>query len=136
MSRVVDCLADLRRHLDHLRELRPRVTGEESLRLDLSLENNVLFSLITICQRVIGIAGELSARRGLRFEDYGKAIGNLSAYPECSAPMIKHLKELPELRSELIYNYLDRDYDRILGALNYLDPFEEFIYAVWTIEGS
>jgi hypothetical protein len=30
----------------------------------------VLFSLLTVCQLVIDAAGELSARRALRFEDY------------------------------------------------------------------
>jgi hypothetical protein len=63
MSPVADRLAELRRHLDHLRELRPKVSGPEILRQNLSLHNDVLFSLLTVCQLVIDIAGELSARR-------------------------------------------------------------------------
>lgn len=48
MSHLVERLAELRRHLAHLRELRPRVTNAEALRRDLSLHNDVLFSLLTI----------------------------------------------------------------------------------------
>lgn len=51
-------------------ELRPRVAGGESLQRDLSLHNDMLFSLLPVCQLVIDLGGELSARRGLRFEDY------------------------------------------------------------------
>ena len=63
MTYVVERLAELRRHLDHLRDLRPRVTGREVLERDLSLHNDVLLSLLTVCQLVIDIAGELCARR-------------------------------------------------------------------------
>lgn len=82
MSPIVDRLAELRRHLDHLREIRPRVTSAEALRRDLSLHNDVLFSLLTVCQLVIDLAGELSARRGLRFENYTDAVRSLAAFPE------------------------------------------------------
>jgi hypothetical protein len=70
MSRLVQRLAELRRHLAHLRELRPRVLGAQQLRGDLSLHNDVLFSLMQICQLVIDMASDIAARRGLRFEDY------------------------------------------------------------------
>ena len=70
MTFLVERLAELRRHLDHLRAIRPRVPGPAALEQDLSLHNDVLFSLLTVCQLVIDIAGELSARRGERFEDY------------------------------------------------------------------
>ena len=70
MTYLVERLAELRRYLDHLRAIRPRVTGRETLERDLSLTNDVLFSLLTVCQLVIDIAGELSARRGDRYEDY------------------------------------------------------------------
>lgn len=61
MSPVVERLAELRRHLQHLRELRPRVTGPEVLQRDLTLHNDVLFSLLTVCQLVIDIGGALAA---------------------------------------------------------------------------
>lgn len=76
MTFVVERLAELRKHLDHLQDLRPRVTAA-ALRRDLSLHNDVLFSLLTVCQLVVDIAGELSARRGLGFEDYTAAVQNL-----------------------------------------------------------
>jgi len=73
MTFLVERLADLRRYLDHLRELRPRVPTRAALDSDLSLHNDVLFSLLMVCQLVIDLAGELSARRGDRFEDYTEA---------------------------------------------------------------
>jgi uncharacterized protein YutE (UPF0331/DUF86 family) len=79
MTFLVERLAELRRHLDHLRDLRPRVTGRHALERDLSLHNDVLFSLLMVAQLVIDIAGELSARRGSRFEDYAEAIRSLAA---------------------------------------------------------
>ncbi len=48
MTYLVERLSELRRHLDHLREIRPRVTGREALERDLSLHNDVLFSLLTV----------------------------------------------------------------------------------------
>ena len=78
MTHLVERLAELRRHLDHLRDLRPRVQSRTVLERDLSLHNDVLFSLLTVCQVVIDIAGEISARRGDRFEDYTQAVRNLA----------------------------------------------------------
>lgn len=48
MTYVVERLAELRRHLDHLKTIRPRVIGRESLERDLSLHNDVMFSLLTV----------------------------------------------------------------------------------------
>jgi hypothetical protein len=59
---LVDRLADLHQHLRHLRELAPRVPDVDALRRDLSLHNDVLFSLLVVCQAVIDIAGELACR--------------------------------------------------------------------------
>ena len=70
MTYLVERLAELRRHLDHLRDIRPRISDSLELRRNMSLHNDVLFSLLMICQQVADIAGELSARRGERFEDY------------------------------------------------------------------
>ena len=78
MTYLVERLAELRRHLDHLRDLRPQVTGPELLERDLSLHNDVLFSLLMVCQLVIDVAGELSAQRGDAFQDYTQAIRNLA----------------------------------------------------------
>lgn len=50
MTYLVERLAELRRHIDHLHAIAPRVTGARDLELDLSLHNDVLFSLLTVCQ--------------------------------------------------------------------------------------
>jgi hypothetical protein len=42
---LVERLATLRRHLDHLAAITPRVTDRAALERDLSLHNDVLFSL-------------------------------------------------------------------------------------------
>jgi hypothetical protein len=85
MTYLVERLAELRRHLDHLAALRPRVPDAQALARDLSLHNDVLFSLLSVCQLVIDIAGELSARRGDRFEDYTEAVRNLARDPRLLA---------------------------------------------------
>ena len=53
MTFLVERLTELRRHLDHLRALRPRVSAPEDLARDLSLRNDVLFSLLTVSRLVI-----------------------------------------------------------------------------------
>jgi uncharacterized protein YutE (UPF0331/DUF86 family) len=92
----------LRRHLDHLHAIRPRVTGWQVLERDLSLHNDVLFSLLTVCQIVIDVAGELAARRGDRFEDYTE--------------------------------YVALDLQRVVEALDRLEPVERFAEIVRSIE--
>jgi len=78
MTYLVERLAELRRHLGHLREIRTRVSGRAALESDLSLQNDVLFSLLMVCQLVVDIAGELAARRGERFDDYTGAVRALA----------------------------------------------------------
>jgi uncharacterized protein YutE (UPF0331/DUF86 family) len=117
MSPVVERLVELRRHLEHLRELRPRVTGAAALRQDLSLHNDVLFSLLTVCQLVIDVAGELSVRRGLRFEDCTEAVANLSAFPEIPPEVVNELRPLPACRNVLIHEYVALDLERAVEAL-------------------
>jgi uncharacterized protein YutE (UPF0331/DUF86 family) len=134
MSPVVERLVELRRHLDHLRELRPRVTGAAALRRDLSLHNDVLFSLLTICQLVIDIAGELSARRGLRFEDYTEAVRNLVTYPEIQPELVGELEPLAGFRNVLIHEYVALDLERAVEALGQLEPVARFAAAVREIE--
>ena len=106
MTWVAERLAELRRHLDHLRHLRPRVSGPPALLRDLSLHNDVLFSLLTVCQLVIDIAGELSARRGDRFEDYTEAVRNLARDERFSAALVGELERLPGFRNVLIHEYV------------------------------
>jgi uncharacterized protein YutE (UPF0331/DUF86 family) len=131
---LVERLTELRRHLAHLREIQPRVTGTEVLRRDLSLHNDVLFSLLTICQLVIDIAGQLSSRRGLRFEDYTEAVRNLESYPEFPADLIHDLEGLPGFRNVLIHEYVSLDLKRVLDALQRLQAVERFAEIVRQIE--
>jgi uncharacterized protein YutE (UPF0331/DUF86 family) len=134
MTFLVDRLADLRRHLDHLRALRPRVASAEDLKQDLSLHNDVLYSLLTVCQLVIDIAGELSARKGRRFDDYTEAVRNLLAYDEMSPELVQELERLPGFRNVLIHEYVALDLDRAIGALDRLAPVEEFVRVVKELE--
>lgn len=103
MSHLVERLVELRRHLDHLREIRPRVGSAGDLRRNLTLHNDVLFSLLTVCQLVIDIAGELSARRGQRFADYTESVRNLAAWPEYPDRLVRDLSRLPGFRNVLIH---------------------------------
>ena len=130
MSPVIERLAELRRHLDHLRELRPRVTSSEDLRRDLSLHNDVLFSLLTVCQLVIDIASELSARRGLRFGDYTEAVRNLSSFAEVPPAVVRSLEKLPGFRNVVIHEYVTLDLRHAIEALDQLGPIEEFLEIV------
>jgi uncharacterized protein YutE (UPF0331/DUF86 family) len=130
---VIERLAQLRRHLDHLRRLRPRVSDAAALRSDLSLHNDVLFSLLTVTQLVIDIAGELVGRKGLRFEDYIEAVRALEAYDEFPPALVDRLARLPGFRNVLIHEYVGLDLDRAVAALHELDPIEQFVREVATI---
>ena len=46
MTFLVERLAELRRHLQHLRDLRPQVTSSAAIEASLTLHNDVLFSLL------------------------------------------------------------------------------------------
>ncbi len=127
MTYLVERLAELRKHLDHLRVLEPRVDGPEFLQRDLSLHNDVLFSLLITAQRVIDISGELSARRGQRFEDYTKAVRSLSAYEEFPPDLVDQLARLPGFRDTLIHEYVALDYEQVVRAIRDLEPVAEFV---------
>ena len=123
---IIERLAELQRHLDHLRVRRPNIGGREDLERDLTLHNDVLFSLLTVCQLVIDIAGELSARRGDRFEDYTQAVRNLSRDERFPAELVRQLERLPGFRNILIHEYVALDLDRVVEALDELAPIERF----------
>jgi hypothetical protein len=65
MTPVVERLGELRKHLDHLKAIRHRVGSTEDLERDLTLHNDVLFSLLAVAQLVIDVAGDLTSRAGL-----------------------------------------------------------------------
>ena len=134
MSPVVERLVELQRHLDHLRDLRPRVTDAKVLRDDLSLHNDVLFSLLTVCQLVSDIAAELSARRGLRFDDYTGAVSNLSAFAEIPPAVVHDLRSLPACRKVFIHECEAVNLDRAIEVLGRLDTIAQFAAAVRDVE--
>ena len=134
MTWLVERLAELARHVEHLRALRAGVSGAAALRRDLSLHNDVLFSLLAICQIVIDVSGELSARRGLRFEDYTEAVRNLAALDEFSEDLVRELSLLPGFRNILVQEYVTLDLERAVEALDRLEPVESFIEIVRRIE--
>jgi uncharacterized protein YutE (UPF0331/DUF86 family) len=130
MTYLVERLAELRRHLDHLNAIRPKVTGRDALAGDLSLHNDILFSLLTVCQLVIDVAGELSARRGERYEDYTEAIRNLSRDNRFPEKLVRELERLPGFRNVIVHEYVSLDLDRVIEALDRLEPIEAFVEIV------
>lgn len=62
MTTMVERLAELRKHLDHLASIRSKVRSGHDIERDLTLHNDVLFSLLAVAQLVIDVAGELSSR--------------------------------------------------------------------------
>ena len=84
----------------------------------------MLFSLLTVCQLVIDVGGELSARRGERFEDYTHAIRNLAADERFPVELVRELERLPGFRNVLIHEYVALDMARVMEALPRLDPIE------------
>lgn len=136
MTYLVERLAELRRHLDHLQELRPRISASLELKRNMSLQNDVLFSLLMICQQVVDIAGELSARRGERFEDYTGAIRNLARDQRFPGDLIDELERLPGFRNILVHEYIVLDMERVVEALDRLEPIEQFVRIVSRIESA
>ena len=129
MTYLVERLAELRRHLDHLRTLRPRASAE-ALAADLSLHDDVLFSLLMVCQLVIDLAGELSARRGMAFEDYRQAVRNLAGMSLVTPDTVAALERLPGFRNVLVHEYVALDLERAVEAMDQLGPVEELAEAV------
>jgi uncharacterized protein YutE (UPF0331/DUF86 family) len=132
MTYLVERLAELRRHLTHLRAIAPKITDRAALDRDLSLHNDVMFSLLMTAQLVIDIAGELSARRGGRFEDYTEAVRNLGRDPRFPGDLVDELSRIPGFRN--VIEYVALDLDRVVDAIRRLDPIERFIQIVSDIE--
>lgn len=130
MTYIIERLGELRRYLDHLREIRSKVSDRAALEQNLSLKNDVLFSLLTVCQLVIDIAGEMSASRGERFGDYTEAIRSLSGDERFSQELVGKLERLPGFRNVVVHEYVALDLDRVIEALEELEPIEEFFEIV------
>jgi uncharacterized protein YutE (UPF0331/DUF86 family) len=134
MTWLVERLAELRRHLDHLDGLAPRVEGPAALERDLSLHNDVLFSLLTVCQLVIDISGELASRRGQPFEDYTAAIRSLGADDRFPPELVAHLAPLAGFRNVVIHEYVALDMRRVVEALGRLAPVRQFLAIAAEVE--
>jgi len=80
----------------------------------------VLFSLLTVYQLVIDIAGELAATRSERFSDYTEAIRSLSGDERFSDELVRSLERLPGFRNVVIHEYVALDLDRVIEALDEL----------------
>lgn len=124
----------LHRHLDHLRALRPRVTSTAVFEGNLSLRNDVLFSLLIMCQLVIDIASELATHRQAPFEDETEAIRALAVYPEFPTAVLADLERLPGFRNVLVHEYVTLNLDRAIEALDRLEPVERFLEIVRDLE--
>lgn len=83
-----------------------------------------------LAQLVIDIAGELSARRGDRFEDYTQAIRNLARDPTFPTDVVADLQRIPGFRNVVIHDYVALDLDRVVDALGRLDAIERFVEVV------
>lgn len=123
---LVERLAELRLHLAHLGDLRERVGSARDLDADLSLRNDVLHSLQTVCQVVIDVAGDLAARAGLPFADYTEAVRHLPRSGPFPDDLARRLERLPGFRNVLIHEYVSIDLERVVAALDELSPIEEF----------
>jgi uncharacterized protein YutE (UPF0331/DUF86 family) len=93
-----------------------------------------MFSLLMVAQLVIDIAGELSARRGDRFEDYTEAVRNLAKDARFSKDVVAALERVPGFRNVVIHGYVALDLDRVVAALDELEPIERFLEVVRRLE--
>jgi uncharacterized protein YutE (UPF0331/DUF86 family) len=110
------------------------VSNGQQLATDLSVHNDVLFSLLVVCQSVIDIAGELAARRAIRFDDFTGAIRALAQIEGFDAELVDRLAPLAGFRNILVHEYVQLNYDRVIAALDGLDPVDDFIVAVARLE--
>lgn len=134
MTFITDRLGHLRRQLDHLQRIRPRVRSAADLEADVGLHNEVMFALFVICQQIIDIAAELSARHGQSTDSYRTAIRNLARDPRFPPDLVAELERLPGFRNVLVHEYLELDLARAVEALDRLEPIERFVRVVRDLE--
>jgi uncharacterized protein YutE (UPF0331/DUF86 family) len=85
-----------------------------------AFHDDVLFSLLTVCQLVIDIAGKLAARRRERLEDYTGAIRALGGNHRFPAGLVRALEPLPGFRNVLVHEHVVLDLERAVAALRAL----------------
>ena len=79
---------------------------------------------------MIDVAGDLAARRGDRFEDYTEAVRSLARDGRFPPELVRKLERLPGFRNVVIHEYVALDLDRVIDALDDLDPVEQFLELV------
>lgn len=126
MSPLADKLVELAQLLEHLATVRSRVDGAVELAGDLSLRNDVLFSLLMVAQLVIDVCSNLSVRAGLTFDDYTQAVRNVRRLPWMPDDVADALERLPGFRNVVIHEYTELDYELVVRALDGLEPIERF----------
>lgn len=126
MSPLADKLAELTQLLGHLQTIRSRVGGTEALAGDLSLRNDLLFSLLMVSQLVIDVCSSLSVTAGLTFDDYTQAVRNVRRLHWMPDDVADALERLPGFRNVVIHEYTELDYELVVRALDRLEPIERF----------
>lgn len=89
-----------------------------------------------VSQLVVNVAGELAARRGDRFEDYTDAVRILARDDRFPSDLVAQLEPLPGFRNVVIHEYVALDLNRVVEALDRLEPVGRFIDIVAQIERS
>lgn len=82
---------------------------------------------------MIQLARDISIRKGQTVESNAEAVRNLALMPELPPSLVRELEELPRLRNMLIYRHLNLDFDRVIAALDHLQPVEAFEQAALRI---
>ena len=90
----------------------------------------MLFSLLTVCQLVIDVASELSARHGLAFDDYTEAVRNLGRLDLVDDATLAALDGMPGFRNVLVHEYVTLDLERVVQATDRLQPVRTLLEAV------
>jgi uncharacterized protein YutE (UPF0331/DUF86 family) len=135
MTSAADRLAELRLLLSHLEMHKAEGLSADRLAADLSLRNDLLFSLMMVAQLVVDLCAQLSSEAGLPFADYTEAIDNLArqGWPQ---DLVRDLRPLAGFRNVLVHEYVRLDYGQVLAALDRLSPVEEFVRRLAGILGS
>lgn len=130
MTYLTERLSEIQRYLDHIEARRDEVQTPQDLERNLSLRNDVLFSLLMVSQMVIDVCGELSTRFNLRFGDYTEAVSNLDKIGGFPSEVVGVLVRLPGFRNVVIHEYVGLDYRLVYAAMHQLAPLREFVRLV------
>lgn len=136
MTFLVERLNEIQRYVDHLESLKPKVQRPRDLEGNLSLRNDVLFSLLMIAQMVIDVCGELSTRENLQYQTYVEAVSNLRRIGGFPEDMVTTLLRVPGFRNIVVHEYVGIDDRLVVEAVYNLEPIREFVRLVTRREES